>query len=43
MNFFENQTLTLERALELVADGTIVDAKTIMAIQHWHIRTLKSF
>lgn len=41
--FLENQTLTLERALELVGNGTIVDAKTIMAIQHWHIRTLKSF
>jgi len=39
--FLENKTLKLEQALELVANGTIVDAKTIMAIQHWQIRTLK--
>jgi len=39
--FLENKTLKLDEALELVANGTIVDAKTIMAIQHWQIRTLK--
>jgi len=39
--FLNVGSLSLEQAVAMIADGTIVDAKTIMAIQHWHINTLK--
>ena len=39
--FVELVSLTLEEALQLIAEGEIVDGKTIIAIYYWQIERLK--
>lgn len=39
--FVERVDVTLDEAKEMIADGTIHDAKTIYAVQHWELEQLR--
>ncbi|MNP86996.1 ADP-ribose pyrophosphatase [compost metagenome] len=39
--FLEVREATLEEALDLIAEGRIADAKTIMAVYIWQLRNTR--